>query len=95
MAEQAIREEKERQARAEVERQAEAAERRRCARQAEAARVRFTAFDLSGATHVRTDVGWHRVVRVNSKSVTVETPYSWTDLIPIERVLAHVSQPSP
>src|SRR5690625_4265698 len=27
---------------------------------------------------VRDSVGWHRVVRVNAKSVTVETGYSWT-----------------
>lgn len=36
---------------------------------------------------VRDSVGWHRVVRVNAKSVTVETGYSWTDRIPHERVI--------
>lgn len=54
---------------------------------AEATRVRFTADDLKGATHVRTIGSWRKVVRVSAKSVTVETPYSWTDRIPIEQVL--------
>jgi hypothetical protein len=58
-------------------------------RASEASRVRFTAQDLAGATHVRTLLGWHRVVRVNGKSVTVETPYSWTDRVPVEKILEH------
>jgi hypothetical protein len=58
-------------------------------RAAEASRVRFTAQDLAGATHVRTNLGWHRVVRVNGKSVTVKTPYSWTDRVPVEKILEH------
>lgn len=36
---------------------------------------------------VRDSVGWHRVVRVNAKSVTVETPWSWTDRIPFAKVI--------
>jgi len=36
---------------------------------------------------VRTDLGWHRVVRVNAKSVTVETGYSWTDRYPLDRII--------
>lgn len=36
---------------------------------------------------VRDAVGWHRVVRVNAKSVTVETPWSWTDLIRHDRIV--------
>ena len=35
---------------------------------------------------VRTDLGWHRVVRRNAKSVTVETPWSWHDRIPNHRI---------
>lgn len=62
-------------------------EQRRAAREAESARVKLTADDLAGATFVRTDTGWHRVVRVNAKSVTVATAYSWTDRHPIGRVL--------
>ncbi|WP_152203623.1 hypothetical protein [Georgenia thermotolerans] len=36
---------------------------------------------------VRDSVGWHRVTRVNAKSVSVETGYSWTDRIPHERII--------
>lgn len=42
---------------------------------------------IKGARFVRTDVGWHKVVRVNAKSVTVETAYSWTDRYPLSKVL--------
>lgn len=37
---------------------------------------------------VRTRTGWHRVVRVNAQSITVATPFSWTDRIPRTAVLA-------
>lgn len=56
---------------------------------AESERVRFTAADLAGATHVRNGIGWHQVVRVNGKSVTVLTPHSWTDRIAVEQILEH------
>jgi len=36
---------------------------------------------------VRDSLGWHKVVRVNTKSVSVETGYSWTDRIPLANVL--------
>ena len=36
---------------------------------------------------VRDSYGWHRVIRVNAKSVSVETGYSWTDLIPLNSIL--------
>ena len=36
---------------------------------------------------VRDSYGWHRVIRVNTKSVSVETGYSWTDRIPLANVL--------
>lgn len=39
------------------------------------------------ATAVRTRFGWHKVVRVNAKSVTVKTPYSWTDRIAIGNII--------
>lgn len=55
-------------------------------RLAEAERVRLTAADLKGATLVKDAHSWHKVVRVSAKSVTVETPYSWTDRIAIEQV---------
>jgi hypothetical protein len=41
--------------------------------------VPYTTEQLMAATHVRTATGWHKVVRVSAKSVTVETGYSWTD----------------
>lgn len=56
-------------------------------REAEKARVKFTADDLTGARLIRTDNGWHEVVRVSAKSVTVKTPYSWTDRYPHARVI--------
>lgn len=87
LAEAAIAAEKDRQ-QAERERAEEVAkERRRLAREAEKNRVRFVRDDLSDATHVRTDTGWHAVVKVNAKSITVATAYSWTDRIPLDRVL--------
>lgn len=49
------------------------------ARIAERDRVRLTRADVEGTSMVRTRLGWHRVVRVNAKSVTVETGHSWTD----------------
>lgn len=57
------------------------------AREAEAARVRLTAEDVKGAVLVRDSFGWHKVVRVSAKSVTVETGYSWTDRIALGKVL--------
>lgn len=37
--------------------------------------------------YVRDRHGWHRVVRVSVKSVTVETPWTWTERIPRDRVI--------
>lgn len=62
-------------------------ERQRQAREAEAARHRYTADEIRGASAVRDAGGWHRVIRVSTKSVTVATPYSWTDRIPLDKVL--------
>ena len=59
----------------------------RKAAEAEANRHRFTADEVRGARAVRNRYGWHRVVRVNGKSVTVETPHSWTERIPIDQIL--------
>lgn len=71
------------EARQERQRQHEA---RIAAREAEKARTKITAADLKGATAVCDEYGWHRVVRVNARSVTVVTPYSWTDRIPLDKV---------
>ncbi len=54
---------------------------------AERDRIRFTRDDIVGATHVRTALGWHEVVRVNQTTVTVATPYSWNDKHPFSKVL--------
>ena len=50
-------------------------------------RVLLTRDDLLGAKHVRTSLGWYPVVRVNAKTVSVSTGFSWTDKIPLEDVL--------
>ena len=55
--------------------------------QAKNAPVPFTTEELKAARAVRTDYGWHKVSRVNAKTVSVETGYSWTDRIAIEKVL--------
>lgn len=47
----------------------------------------WTGDQIKAATHVRDRYGWHQVVRVSAKSVTVRTPYSWTDRIARDRVL--------
>lgn len=36
---------------------------------------------------VRDRSGWHRVVRVSAKSVSVETAWSWTDRIELSRII--------
>lgn len=60
---------------------------RAAAREAEKARPKLTADEVRGAIAVRDEFGWHRVVRVSAKSVTVETPYSWTERIALDKVL--------
>lgn len=67
--------------------QAEMKDARVQARQTERDRVKFTADDLRDAIAVRDSIGWHKVIRVSAKSVTVDTPYSWTDRIAVEKVL--------
>lgn len=42
---------------------------------------------LEPGDYVRDDIKWHRVVRVNAGSVTVATPYSWTDRIDRSKVI--------
>lgn len=53
----------------------------------EAARTRLTRADVEGATHIVDQHGQAReVVRVNAKTVTVKTPYSWTETVPIDKI---------
>ena len=42
---------------------------------------------IRSARLVRDRYGWHKVVRVSAKSVTVETGFSWTERIPLEKIL--------
>jgi len=49
--------------------------------------VPFTPEELLTARAIRTSVGWHKVARVNAKSVSVETGYSWTDRYTLDEVL--------
>lgn len=61
--------------------------RRKAAREAEKARPKLTADDVKGARFVRDNLGWHVVVRVSTKSVTVMTAYSWTERIALDKIL--------
>lgn len=49
--------------------------------------VPFSSNELHEARAIRTANGWHKVVRVNRKSVSVESGYSWTDRIAIDKIL--------
>lgn len=49
--------------------------------------VPFTREQYEAAKAVRTSSGWYRVVKVNPKSVLVETGYSWSDRVPLAKVL--------
>jgi hypothetical protein len=49
--------------------------------------VSFTVEELKAARAVRTSSGWHRVAKVNAKSVSVETGYSWTDRYTLDKIL--------
>lgn len=53
---------------------------------AERDRKRFEYGDLVGAKLVRTSATWRKVVRVNAKSVTVESGYSWTDRLTFDQI---------
>lgn len=58
---------------------------------AERDRPTLTRDDILGAVAVRTKTGWHRVAKVNAKTVAVETGYSWTDKYTFDRVLETLS----
>jgi hypothetical protein len=61
--------------------------RHRLALAVERERVPLTVVDVAGAREVRTRSGWWRVVRVNARSVSVESGHSWVDRVPFGRVL--------
>ena len=57
-------------------------------RQTEADRVKITRDKLEGAVLVRSALyGWRKVRRVNTKTVSVDSGYSWADLIPMDKIL--------
>lgn len=70
-----------------AEKEVERLTRRLAAEQAEATRQRFTRDDITGAWAVRTADGWHKVAKVNAKTVSVETAYSWTERIEFDKIL--------
>lgn len=53
-----------------------------------AAQIPVDPSELVGARYVKDIYGWHEVVRVNKTTVTVKTGYSWTDRIPVGRIVA-------
>jgi hypothetical protein len=57
------------------------------AEKAEQERVRLTRADIDGKTFVKTRTGWHRIARLNAKTVSVETGYSWVNRIPFDDIL--------
>jgi hypothetical protein len=50
-------------------------------------KIDYTPEQYKTAKVVRTVTGWHKVVKVNAKSVTVATEYSWTDRIEVGRII--------
>lgn len=72
-------------------------ERELAALRREATRPTLPELDLSRlpyATHVRTAVGWYRVVKVNAKSVKVAVPPGWDDRIAITKVIEIRERPA-
>jgi len=48
--------------------------------------VPFTDEELKAARAIRVGHSWYKVMRVNAKSVTVPSGYSWNDRISIDKV---------
>jgi hypothetical protein len=42
---------------------------------------------LKPGSYIRDRWGWHEVVKVNRKSVSVKTPYPWTERIALDRII--------
>lgn len=60
---------------------------RRIARALRDTPVPYTDAELKAARYVRDKHSWHEVVRVNAKTVTVRTAWSWDEHLPIGDVL--------
>lgn len=56
------------------------------ARIAEIERPRLTREDVVGAVLIHDGNSWRKVVRVNAKSVSVESGYSWVDRVPFDDI---------
>lgn len=70
-----------------AERDARWVEARQAAQQAAAERKTYAREDLIGAVVVRTKLGWYKVVRLNQKTVTVDSGHSWTSVVPFAKIL--------
>ncbi|MGW0021600.1 DUF3560 domain-containing protein [Rhodococcus sp. NPDC003382] len=46
----------------------------------------YSRADLRPGCFVSCSGSWHKVIRVNAKSVTVATAYSWTDRLPYDKI---------
>lgn len=55
---------------------------------AERDRTLLTRDEIAGATHVLISRTWHKVVRVNKTTVSVDSGYSWVDRYTFDKVLA-------
>lgn len=53
---------------------------------AEAERVHFTRDDAVDAVFIHDGISWRKVVKVNAKTVSVETGYSWVDRVPFAKI---------
>lgn len=74
-------------ARQKAERDAQWAANKEAAAEAEANRRKYTRDDVDGATYVIDRFGKLRqVVRVNQKTVSVTTPFSWAETIPFDKI---------
>jgi hypothetical protein len=49
--------------------------------------IPYTPAELKAARLVRDRFGWHAVVTVNAKSISVKTPWSWTERIMLGDVI--------
>lgn len=55
-------------------------------RNAEIERPRITREEVLGSSFIHDGTMWRRVVKVNAKTVSVYTGYSWVDRVPFEKI---------
>lgn len=56
------------------------------ARVADMERPRLTREDVLGASQIHDGTFWRKVVKVNAKTVSVDSGYSWVDRVPFEEI---------